>query len=361
MNKITIPENWIISNSLDKNFSYLFELNAPNWMYYFNAHSKGMLDRIKICSRNDYKIIIWNRTNDDNINNYCCYLSELDYAFSIYNFNLSSFEECEVYLQGIKDQFFNVYNNIGTFKKCKQDIAYNIFLKNSNHGQYGIYIRYSYNMDEINLYLNKQGLHSIFDLPATQDNYKKEYMLFHKHYRLDGPSVEYNDGGYEYKINNGNFHNKNGPARCLSDGTVEYYIDGKIHRKYGPARILPSGIKEWYENGILVKKEHPDGYFKDKIHVVNNSSEEMVYFIQGDISKIIKIGYSSNYKKRMKSLQSSSGENQILLKIIPGSRKLENEIHELFDHLRINRIDGRKEKEWFKDAPELLDFINNCK
>ena len=73
----------------------------------------------------------------------------------------------------------------------------------------------------------------------------------------------------------------------------------------------------------------------------------VVYFAR--VQERIKIGTTVDLRSRMQAL----GVDEVL-HTIPGSYKLENELHRRFDHLRIKN-------EQFEPAPELLDFIEALK
>ena len=78
---------------------------------------------------------------------------------------------------------------------------------------------------------------------------------------------------------------------------------------------------------------------------------ECVYFVQGALSKNIKIGVAAHFPSRLKGLQASSGEIITLLALIYGSyTKEERELHARFARYRIHY-------EWFKPAKPLLDYI----
>ena len=76
----------------------------------------------------------------------------------------------------------------------------------------------------------------------------------------------------------------------------------------------------------------------------------MIYFIQNELTKNIKIGYSNDPEKRIKSLKTSIPENISILKVINGSRIEEKQIHKMFDKYRITG-------EWFYENKEILEFI----
>lgn len=75
----------------------------------------------------------------------------------------------------------------------------------------------------------------------------------------------------------------------------------------------------------------------------------MVYFIQSSEGSI-KIGYSQNIQKRLKSLQTNHSSSLQLLGIIKGDKQKEKEIHNLFKN---SRIKG----EWFFPSYQVLKFI----
>ena len=53
-----------------------------------------------------------------------------------------------------------------------------------------------------------------------------------------------------WKNESNQFHRENGPAIEWSDGTKEWYLDGKLHRTDGPAVEWFDGDKYWYLNGV---------------------------------------------------------------------------------------------------------------
>ena len=82
----------------------------------------------------------------------------------------------------------------------------------------------------------------------------------------------------------------------------------------------------------------------------NNSG---VYFIQGEITKRIKIGYSDDIKGRIKSLEGS--ESLRLIHVIPNATtKTELSLHKKFSHLRVIG-------EWFEGTQELAHYISSLK
>ena len=58
----------------------------------------------------------------------------------------------------------------------------------------------------------------------------------------------YTDGSKEWYID-GKLHREDGPAVERANGSKYWYIDGKKHREDGPAIEYADGSKEWYIDG----------------------------------------------------------------------------------------------------------------
>jgi hypothetical protein len=71
-----------------------------------------------------------------------------------------------------------------------------------------------------------------------------------KLHRLDGPAVEFEDGG-EAWWKNGKRHRVGGPAVSYPVGYREWRYEGLLHRVDGPAVIYSDGEKEWVINDIV--------------------------------------------------------------------------------------------------------------
>lgn len=77
-----------------------------------------------------------------------------------------------------------------------------------------------------------------------------------------------------------------------------------------------------------------------------------IYFVS-DGQGHIKIGYSSgDVGKRIAQLQVSSPMHLSCIAVLPGTQKLENELHRRFKSLRI-----RGNGEWFREDREILDYV----
>lgn len=81
----------------------------------------------------------------------------------------------------------------------------------------------------------------------------------------------------------------------------------------------------------------------------------MVYFIQGQKTKLIKIGYTSGCPLvRLANIQYSSPDRLLLLGAMKGGRGVENRQH-------INWRGQRQHGEWFKPSKDLLSYIETHK
>jgi len=76
-----------------------------------------------------------------------------------------------------------------------------------------------------------------------------------------------------------------------------------------------------------------------------------VYFIRVGNHGDIKIGYSTNIKNRIVTLQTSIPENITLLGYVSGNLSLEKELHTKFKLLR-------KKGEWFSFDSSIIDYLN---
>ncbi|HXA78733.1 MAG TPA: GIY-YIG nuclease family protein [Candidatus Acidoferrales bacterium] len=79
------------------------------------------------------------------------------------------------------------------------------------------------------------------------------------------------------------------------------------------------------------------------------SQECVVYFVQGEATRLIKIGMARRPELRVCDLQGASPDKLVFLGTT--RRYSENALHRRFNHLRAHH-------EWFRPQPELLDFIS---
>lgn len=76
----------------------------------------------------------------------------------------------------------------------------------------------------------------------------------------------------------------------------------------------------------------------------------VVYLVRAGDAGPIKIGYATNFARRLKELQFFNHEPLTALAVIPGGRSQEHMLHERFAHLRIHG-------EWFRPGVDLLAFV----
>ena len=87
----------------------------------------------------------------------------------------------------------------------------------------------------------------------------KEWYLNGERHRVDGPAIEYANGGKRWYLND-ILHRENGPAVEFANGHKEWYLDGELHRVDGPAVEYANGTKEWYLND---KRYSESDYWKE--------------------------------------------------------------------------------------------------
>jgi hypothetical protein len=83
---------------------------------------------------------------------------------------------------------------------------------------------------------------------VDKNELKTYYYLNDKLHRLDGPAIEYSNGGKEW-FQNGLLHRLDGPAIICYNGDKGWYQNGKLHRINGPAIEYYNGHKYWWFEG----------------------------------------------------------------------------------------------------------------
>jgi hypothetical protein len=86
------------------------------------------------------------------------------------------------------------------------------------------------------------------ELPELTE-WLNEQGLYH---RDDGPAIEWSDGSREWYVNGKN-HRLDGPAVEWSDGGREWWVDGKCHRLDGPAIEKSDGRINWWVNDTEIR------------------------------------------------------------------------------------------------------------
>jgi hypothetical protein len=111
--------------------------------------------------------------------------------------------------------------------------------------------------------------------------------------------------------------------------------DLKLHQKLTPAQR-----QMWLDKAALAACGR-----RDEIA----AREPVIYFIAaGD--DLIKIGYTTNLRSRLRSLRTAHPKELQILLVIPGSRDDEQDLHRRFVEFRVGR-------EWFKRCDPISDYI----
>ena len=99
------------------------------------------------------------------------------------------------------------------------------------------------------------------DGPAIEHaNGSKLWWVNNKQHRIDGPAVEYASGRKEWYVN-GKQHRLDGPAVEYADGRKEWWVNGERHRLDGPAVEYENGGRQWYVNGKEYSEEDFNAIF----------------------------------------------------------------------------------------------------
>lgn len=81
-----------------------------------------------------------------------------------------------------------------------------------------------------------------------------------------------------------------------------------------------------------------------------NKKRSVIYFVRNGFDGEIKIGVTTNLKKRLETIQIYCPNEAVLLATLNGDSKKERELHALFS-------DFRKRGEWFFPSNKLLNYI----
>lgn len=125
--------------------------------------------------------------------------------------------------------------------------------------------------------------------------------------------------------------------QCNRDANKKYWVTLKADAALGAEFRLALG-KHRYSPKVVAKALNTD--YRDKGYV---------YFIQADKGDEIKIGWSKDPMKRLRTLQTAATKELHLLATMEGGMNLEYEIHQRF-------ANHRTVGEWFKPAPEVIEL-----
>ena len=83
------------------------------------------------------------------------------------------------------------------------------------------------------------------------------------------------DGSKEWYLN-GKFHREDGPAVEGTSGYKAWLLNDKLHREDGPAVESPSGYKAWYLNGVEYTEEEFNRKMSHTVEMTIAEIEELV-------------------------------------------------------------------------------------
>lgn len=111
-----------------------------------------------------------------------------------------------------------------------------------------------------------------------------------------------------------------------------------------PGWTQPSAYRHIGPRGLAKGRPRNDGTMSEK------SRPGHVYFLQNGRRKLVKIGFSGDHTSRIGGIQSMNPDKLKLLATVPGSRRLEAELHKRFAKYRV-------QGEWFSVEGALAAYI----
>lgn len=122
-----------------------------------------------------------------------------------------------------------------------------------------------------------------------------------------------------------------------------------------------SGLKSWCRSCVAKKENRPQRAMqeREKYHKAKEDfrqlTEHSVYFIASPYKpEHVKIGYTSNLRKRFKDFLAATSGRLLLLCLLPvDGPDQELSFHRQFDHLRIQNT------EWFVAKSPILRFLSS--
>lgn len=122
--------------------------------------------------------------------------------------------------------------------------------------------------------------------------------------------------------------------------------------------ILNPDEEQEQESSKASQENRNDSAAEESLSIIEDvqieARRDVVYFVQNPSSRKIKIGFSCNFKQRMKALECGAGEALEVLLLIDGGYDLERDLHLKFSN---HRIKG----EWFHPTQEIIDYISKLK
>ena len=120
--------------------------------------------------------------------------------------------------------------------------------------------------EQSEFYVDERG-NKFWYLPSKGKRY------FHQ---IDGPAIEYSDGTKQWYID-GKLHRLDGPATVWLDGTKEWWVDGKRHRIDGPAINYADRSKYWYIDGKQLNTGEIEIFIKENKIDLTTQAGQMAF------------------------------------------------------------------------------------
>lgn len=139
-------------------------------------------------------------------------------------------------------------------------------------------------------------------------------------------------------------------AVCLVEDPQKNLQFGYVPGQEGPRyAVISSGLWQCLERHGVVRSQ-PVRY--EPSYTPLHLREGYVYFIQRGLDGPVKIGWSQDVDRRLAELQTANAEPLSVIGMTPGRMCDEGALHKKFAHLRM-------EAEWFRDAPELREYLKS--
>lgn len=125
-----------------------------------------------------------------------------------------------------------------------------------------------------------------------------------------------------------------------------------IHRRWLFKTMSRMGF--WVSNAIWSYADSPPyraNPYALGLDLSDANKGSLVYFIQCQKTRRVKIGFTKDVDARLKALQTGAPHKLKLLATIPGARKTEQLMHRRFAHL------SAQNGEWFECGDDLAEFL----
>lgn len=150
---------------------------------------------------------------------------------------------------------------------------------------------------------------------------------------------------------------------AVADGSSPYLIPGALSLKHYAESIgvRYGTAKRWVHEGmpshkadaaVLIVPGEAEAWIREHARNVTFSRRGIVYFIEREGDGAIKIGWTSDIRRRLLELEKLVGRQLVLLGAVPGDKVRELEFHARFAESLIG-------DEWFRPTDDLRAFINS--